>query len=245
MTGFLLRGISIPITIGSMIEFVVGARSDLSSYIDKLIEREGFNRDHITKLYSQNFEQDLFQNLVPVHAGLFGEKEFFIIYESVRSLDLAALIDEYSLSDHYIIFYEESLLKKDKNILEKNKIPVREFEKKQKLNKKQFNTFLLADLFGERKKKELWLSFQQAIQNVSPEEIHGILFWQLKNLVLVKTSTVNPGMNNFVYTKNKAFIKNYSLEELQKYSLTLLKMFHMRDVYNTLEIDLEKFILDL
>ncbi|MCA9353191.1 hypothetical protein KC901_03345, partial [Patescibacteria group bacterium] len=81
--------------------------------------------------------------------------------------------------------------------------------------------------------------------NGSPEEIHGILFWQVKNIALVHTSSTNPGMNPFVYKKTMHFAKNFSHKDIQGLSRSLAHMFHNRDTYSTLDVELEKFILSL
>ena len=79
----------------------------------------------------------------------------------------------------------------------------------------------------------------------SKVQFSPILFWQMKNLALVKTSKTNPGMNNFVYTKNVGFAKNFSKMDLLKINAQLVRMFHERDSYSTLEIEIEKMILAL
>ncbi|MCA9351664.1 hypothetical protein KC929_02705, partial [Patescibacteria group bacterium] len=80
--------------------------------------------------------------------------------------------------------------------------------------------------------------------NGSPEEIHGILFWQVKNLALVQSSSGQvPGMNPFVYRKTSGFVKNFTQAEIKDIARSLDNMFHNRDTYSTLDIELEKLIL--
>ncbi len=92
-----------------------------------------------------------------------------------------------------------------------------------------FNTFALADALGGRDKKQMWVLYQQAILSGSaPEEIHGILFWQMKSMLLASqtTSAGDAGLKPFVYNKAKKFAGNYKLEELKNLTQSLVSEYH-------------------
>ncbi|MGB0925393.1 MAG: hypothetical protein ACPGTS_01650 [Minisyncoccia bacterium] len=228
-----------------MIHLVTGNKNQSRAYIHNLATQQGLDISKAYNLYDNDFAQGSFQEIVPVHTGLFGERELYVIHNSVRNLDIKNILKQYAESDHVIVFREDSVLKKDLIQFQKIDAHVEQFEKEQKPEVKKYNTFALADLLGARDKKNLWLGYRQAITQTSAEEIHGILFWQVKNLALVKTSNTNPGMNNFVFSKNQQFAKKYTLAEIQALAERLTYMFHTRDTYRTLEIDLEQFILEL
>ena len=78
------------------------------------------------------------------------------------------------------------------------------------------------------------------------EEIHGILFWQVKNMILASKSNsqIDAGLSPFVYTNSLTGARNYKTEELTKMSGELVDMTHrVRQGEGDLEIMLEKWIL--
>ena len=66
------------------------------------------------------------------------------------------------------------------------------------------------------------------MRNVSDEEMHGILFWGTKNMLLCKKakSVTETGLSSFVYRKTKSYSNNYSEDELTNISNKLVKMYH-------------------
>lgn len=228
-----------------MIHLLTGNKKERKDFIKNICEQQGIDISTTQNLYSNDFKEVSFENTIPVYTGLFAERECFVVHDAVRDLAIKTILKNYSETDHILIFSEETILKKDLTSFEKIGADIKQFEKEQKIESQKYNTFALADLLGTRDKKNLWLGFREATSTVSAEEIHGILFWQIKNLALVKTSNTNPGMSPFVYSKNQSFINNYTLAEIQDLAADMTKMFHTRDTYSTLEIDLEKVILEL
>lgn len=52
---------------------------------------------------------------------------------------------------------------------------------------KKFNSFLLANAFGAKDKLNLWIHFRQAMsKGVAMEELAGILFWKIKDMIFKK-----------------------------------------------------------
>lgn len=228
-----------------MIYLLAGNKKERKDFVRELCTQQGLDMEKIQNFYEGDFDNKSFEEIIPVNTGLFDERECFVIHDLVRDLKIKSILKDYSDTSHLIIFSEETILKKDLTSFEKAGVIVQQFEKEQKIDVKKYNTFDLADLLGRRDKKNLWLGFREAISQVSAEEIHGILFWQLKNLALVKNSNRNPGMSPFVYNKNQSFINNFSIEEIYSLSDIMVRVFHNRDTYSTLEIDLEKLILSL
>lgn len=61
-----------------------------------------------------------------------------------------------------------------------------------------------------------------------PEEIHGVISWQMRQVLsaLAAGSAEEAGMKPYTYSKAKAALKKYSREELQGIADSLLKMNH-------------------
>jgi|GEM_PF-656914 len=56
-----------------------------------------------------------------------------------------------------------------------------------KEKKEKFDNFLLANAFGEKNKLNLWIYFRQAVdKGVVMEELIGVLFWKIKDMILKK-----------------------------------------------------------
>jgi DNA polymerase III delta subunit len=113
----------------------------------------------------------------------------------------------------------------------------------------RFNAFSLADSLALKDKKMLWIGLQDAKrEGLSSEEIIGTLWWQLKTLRLanVTASAVQAGMKDFPYNKAKRSLRNFKEGELEKFSQTLLAVYHdghagKRDI----DLALEKWTLTI
>ncbi len=113
--------------------------------------------------------------------------------------------------------------------------------------KEKFNSFLLADALAMRDRRTLWLLLMRAWrEGLSPEEIIGTLYWQIKMLRLAeKTSSAEEaGQKSFVYGKAKRALKQFKEGELETLSRDLLSMYHdghlgKRDI----DIALERWVL--
>ena len=224
-----------------MLHLISGNKADRKKFAQSIASGKNLSPQFI---YGDDIGEEGINSFVNTHTGLFGDIEMFVIDSYARDIRKEFLLD-YSASANIIIFSEDSTTKPVRALFEKSGAEITEFEKEAKSTEVKFNVFSLTDAFGARDKKNLWLLFTEAIKKSSPEEIHGILFWQIKNMFLVKTSTTNPGLNSFVYQKNQGFAQKFSLAELHRYAQNMLTMFHKRDTYSTLELELERFILSL
>lgn len=126
-----------------------------------------------------------------------------------------------------------------------------EEEEKLLLDKKgrEFNIFTLTDALGARNKKEAWTLYQKAlVAGVSADEIFFKIFWQVKSMLLAsKTKSVGEtDMKPFPYNKAKGYAKNYSQEELENLSESLVEGFLLaRGGEGEIETLLEKLLLKL
>jgi len=151
---------------------------------------------------------------------------------------------------HPFFVLDAALTAPVKKKLEKYAIKIYEFKKTVPPDKASFNTFALTDALGERDVKKLWSLFREAKnRGVSDEEIHGILFWMLKSIVLAARAKTadEAGMKPYPFTNAQRSFKNFSsIEIIEEYvkKLALLPQ-HARRSGVPLEIELEQFILTL
>lgn len=185
--------------------------------------------------------------------GLFVSK-FVVVFDNLlREKDsgekLLTSLSELSESEHIFIFLEGELTKEIIKKVEKKAEKVQEISQIKKEKERSFNVFFLTDALGERNKKELWVLYQKAIKNgIEPEEIHGILFWQIKAMITSakSASPEEAGLKPFVYQKSGRFSRNFKLEELESLSSRLVDLYHdTRKGLTEFNIALERFILGI
>jgi len=140
------------------------------------ISKNNFNEMEIESLYSGS--------------SLFDSQSVVVFSNILDNQDIALfLLDRLDLlqaSNNIFIFSEGKLLKPILNTFEKVKAKINIFL----LNKEQkerFNNFLLADAFAAKDKIKLWLYYRQAVDlGVGLEELTGVLFWKVKDMILKK-----------------------------------------------------------
>ena len=113
----------------------------------------------------------------------------------------------------------------------------------------EFNIFSLADALGRRDRKSLWVLYRRALsEHLAPEEIHGTLFRQVKNMLLARgaESASEAALKPFIFAKAKKFSGNYTVLDLKNFSSRLTALYHNARMSGPeLEISLERFILDI
>ncbi len=196
--------------------------------------------------------------------GLF-EKKYIVVVQDIltkkdRKETFLDSIELFAESPNIFIVVEPSIDKTSLKKIEKHAAKVQEFAPNTpntsearggvgKSQKKDFVIFDLADALGSRNKKRLWLLYREAIDaGKVPEEIHGILFWQVKAIAIaMRTGTpAESGLNPFVYRKAKDFSEQFNTLELRTMMQRLVSVYH--DAHRGLcdfETALEMFILEL
>ena len=118
-----------------------------------------------------------------------------------------------------------------------------------KSGKTEFNIFAMTDALGARNQKRLWTLYQKALRHGTvEEELHGLIFWQIKSMLLALSApdAKSAGLNPFVYSKAKSYAKNFTPDELKNLSSRLVRMYHQA---HRGEVDfaaeLEKFFLEI
>jgi len=165
-------------------------------------------------------------------SGLFFTKcviVFINIFEKEETLDfILSKLNFISESKNSFVFLEGKLNKPVLDAFKKSRAEINVFELP-KERKEKFNSFLLANAFGERNRFNLWIYFRQAINNgVVMEELVGVLFWKIKDMLLKK----NFSKFSESELKNFAGKLSYLLPETRKNGLDTEAM-------------LERFLLDV
>ena len=214
------------------------------------------------KLDIDNFDEVKLDEFIQSQ-GLF-EKKYIIQMDGLfEDKSIAKFIvdklEDLQKSENIFIFLEKKITKPVLKKIEKYATKIQEFSVKEKgrsfatkngnFNLGGFNIFDLATCFGNRNKKDLWVLYQKTkIKNIPPEEVSGIIFWQLKMMfqVLNSKNALEADLKPFVFSKAKGYLKNYSEEELKKMSSALVSIYHnARRGGLEFDLALEKFILEL
>lgn len=165
--------------------------------------------------------------------------------EEAEEYVLGALA-ELEASPNMFIVLEGGLTKAVIGKFEKKASKVQEFATAAKA-KKEFNAFAMADALGNRDKKNLWSLYEEALFEGKPvEEIHGLLFWQLKSMLQAKNSgsAEDAGLKPFVYSKSLRFARNFKEGELERLSSDFVRAYHdSRRGLVDFETELERVIL--
>jgi hypothetical protein len=140
------------------------------------ISRNNFDSIQIESLYSGS---SLFS---PAPIAVFSD---VLGYEETREFILDKL-ESIGASRNTFIFKEGKLSKLILDAFKKARAKTNVFElPKEKLEK--FDNFLVANAFAGKDKLNTWIYFRQAMDlGVGMEEIIGVLFWKVKDLILKK-----------------------------------------------------------
>jgi DNA polymerase III delta subunit len=170
------------------------------------------------------------------------------VFASGQIVDEKRAVDLIKESENIFLVLEEKLPKKTLDLLKKNAEKTSE-EKGAVEKKKDFTSFSLSDALANRDKKTLWALYREAVaRGKKIEELHGILFWQAKMIVLAhKTSTAaEAGVKQYPYSKAKPATKKYSLREAEELLHALSRaIIEGRRKGTSLEHAIERVILSL
>ncbi len=203
----------------------------------------------------ENFKPDMLDELV-ASQGLFVIRRIIILDTLLAAVPLKRwIIDnltQFATSENIFIFIEGDMTATDLKAFEKKAEKVQEYILPASATKqvsKNVSPFVLADALGRRDKKMLWAEYlaQRATGSVA-EELHGLLFWQVKTMLAAASapSAAAANLKPFVYTKAKTSAKNFSSDELRTLSHNLVTIYHnAHRGLGSLDLLLEKLILEL
>lgn len=225
------------------------SREKLHSLLD--LAKKKRPEAEVFKMNTENWGEGLFDELL-VSKGLFEQKYTVVLDNLFENKDVKEYVlyrlENLKESEQIFLFLEGKVDSASLKKIEKYSEKVQEFEKKEDA-KNDVNVFGINDGLLDKDKKKLWVFYTNIVkQKVPPEEIHGVLFWQIKSMILASraTSSLDAGLSPFVYKNSLRGSRNYKTEELQKMSSELVGMTHkVRMGEGDLNIMLEKWILCL
>jgi hypothetical protein len=188
----------------------------------------------VDALQESAVSQDLFGN-TPAH--VFRELEDAVYEFLFENIDL------FAKSPNILIAQVAKVLKKQKDICAKAGVEM--FEVK-KTEVREMPSFVLADAFLRRDKKAAFVALHDELATKPPEEVHGGLWYQMKNMALILSGATEEesGIHPFVYKKIKSASKAFSKKECDGILKELLEMNHKAHRGEVdFEIALEQFVL--
>lgn len=169
-------------------------------------------------------------------ASLFGGKSAVVFDDALADkdgrADLLARTPEMAESENLFIFIEQKALKEILTAFKDAKAKIEEYTAKEEktYGAGAFNVFALTDAFARKDKKETWVLLEQALMSgKSPEELAGLIFWQIKSLLLVKdprATATSLSMKPFVFSKASAAAKLWKDGELERAASMLISGVH-------------------
>ena len=232
------------------------ARIKLHELVSSLIKKKP-DASHL-RMNDETFDSAQIDEYI-VSAGLFSLKtiiELDSIFKNKEAKEIVLeKIKEIAESENIFVFLEGELTKTDLKKFEKYAQKIQLFDaidtsQSGSLSaKNKFSIFSLTDALGKRDKKQLFVLYQKAKMNGNAaEEIHGILFWQIKAMLQAQASknAEEAGLNPYVYQKSFGFLRNFSKDELAAISSRLVSMYHeARRGMADFDVALEKFIIEV
>ena len=204
----------------------------------------------IFKITSENWGEAQFDELL-VSRGLFEQKYTVVLDNLFEKKDIKDYVmdrlEEVGESEQIFLILDGKIDAPSLWTLEKHAKQVQEFVKAES-SKPAYNIFSITDGLLQKDKKRLWISYIDFLRKgAAPEEIHGIFFWQIKNMILASRarSQVETGLAPFPYKNALTGARNYKTEELSQMSSELVEMTHrVREGDGDMDIMLEKWILE-
>lgn len=203
----------------------------------------------VFRLTSENWSESKLEELLSSQ-GLFDQKYTVVLDNLFEKKDIKSFVlerlEEMSESEQLFFMIELAVDAPTLKKIEKSAKQVQEFEPKED-KKEEKSVFLVANGLVERDRKKLWVSYLEFLdKGFVPEELHGIFFWQVKNMILASVAKKQneTGLSPFAYTNALRGSRNYKTDELQKMSQDLVEMTHrVRSGKGDLSIMLEKWVL--
>ncbi len=196
-----------------------------SSIIEEHVGGQGlFSNKYIVYINRVGNEEEKVDKMIEMMGVMKESSNIFIISEGKAGVSLKKAFDKYG--DKVVVFDEA-----------------------EKVVKKEFNIFALADAIGNRDKFRAWSIYREAVASgLESESILGTIFWQLKSMVLARDAKTagDAGLNPFVFSKAKKGCSLYKVGELNKLLEQTIVLYHdgHRGLVD-LELGIERLMLRL
>ena len=182
--------------------------------------------------------------------GLFEEARHVVLFDFLHQADAYVFVKQnisaWVDAGHEIELREEKLLADQKKFLKKIGATIHEQKAAPKPKDKQ--VFAITDAILARNPKQAWIAYRNAISsNKAPEEIVGLVWWQLKTLWLVAKLGNRAGQSPYATQKAKQALKKYSAREIAGLCRSLVAAYHGSRLGTGPELEgaLERWILAL
>ena len=203
----------------------------------------------VFRLTSENWSEGRLEELLSSQ-GLFDQKYTVVLDNLFEKKDVKSFglekMPEMSESEQLFFMIESSVDAPSLKKIEKYAKQVQQFDLVEN-KREEKSIFSVANGLVERDRKKLWVTYLEFIdKGFVPEEIHGIFFWQIKNMIIAsKTkSQKDTGLSPFAYTNALRGGRNYRTEDLLKMSNDLVEMTHrVRTGKGDLGVMLERWML--
>ena len=201
------------------------------------------------KITSENWSEAQFEELL-ISQGLF-ESKYTVVLDNIfekkdSKIFVLDRLEKMKDSEQIFLMLEGVIDTASLKKIKASAKQVQEFVKKE-IRKDTQSIFSITDGLLQKDRKRLWISYIDFIaKGIEPEEIHGIFFWQLKNMILASRakSQSETGLSPFVYKNALNGGRNYKTEELLTMSSQLVDMTHrVRQGEGELGVMLEKWVL--
>jgi DNA polymerase III delta subunit len=211
----------------------------------------------LVTLWADSINKDRLEECIKGQ-GLFVEKLIVRMQKVCDNKDivpeLKKRLPEIKKSNNIFIFVESSISAGLLSQFKKNAEKVIESNAEIKEREKREALFSLTDALGARRAKHAWVLLEKAyMAGHTPDDIHPLLFWQIKTILMVKTlknqsvtSAERIGIKSYSFRKAQNFAKNFTDEELKKLSQKLVDI-HNRARSGKIDLDLGllEFVLSL
>jgi len=202
------------------------------------------------RLDKETFTEDAFKEYLGSQ-GLFSLRCIVVldrVFESEEGREsVVESVKDMSSSNNIFILLESDIDAKTLPKLTKYSEKIQEFtlDAKGSVPKSDFNIFSLTDAIGNRDTKRAWVVYQKALRfGSAPEEIHGMIFWQIKTMLMVSKHSTT-GLKPFVVSKARRFLNKWDETELEAFSSKLVRVYHDAHLGKfNLEIGLEQLLLN-
>ena len=182
--------------------------------------------------------------------SLFGGTEAYIIDTPSANSEFETEVTEHlaamAASENVFVVLESALLAAARKKYERHSSAMEEFTASKA---ERFNTFAMADALAKKDKKNLWVLLQEArLAGMRPEEITGMLWWQLKamRLAAVTSNANEAGMKDYPYKKAKGSLQNFQEGEIERLSHSLLVLYHRgHQGLSDMDLKLEEWVLSV
>ena len=222
---------------------VVAVRKETHEFLDKCA-------GEVTRITSENYAPGMLDEYISAQS-LFGGQEGPVVLDFLSERDGALesideVLSDLAAASRMFVYIDIKPKAAREKLLRMHAEMYQDVE--EGVGSEKFNTFALADAFAHKDKKSLWVLYMRArMAGVAPEEVAGVLFWQIKSLLLAaRTATAaEAGMKDYPYRKAKGALKEFKKSELEKLSKELLLVYHRGHADSAMDLGLERFLLAL